>query len=79
LSGTVPKGGDTRMSELRHGMNCRGLIPGEETACTCGLVHRKIIEQLRIELETEQTMHAAWRKRAEEAEEKLARGDGKEK
>lgn len=36
-----------------------------EADCTCGLMHR-------IHLQTEQTMHAAWRKRAEEAEAQLA-------
>jgi len=45
---------------LKHGMNCPGLIPlGDD--CTCGL-------KWRIKLQTEQTMHSAWRKRAEEAE-----------
>lgn len=46
---------------LQHGMNCAGLILGQEDECTCGL-------RWRIELATEQEMHAAWRKRAEEAE-----------
>lgn len=43
-----------------HGMNCAYRADSDEP-CTCGLV-------LRIALQTEQTMHAAWRKRAEEAE-----------
>jgi hypothetical protein len=46
---------------LRHGMNCSGLIPGNEVDCTCGL-------RFRIEIQTEREMHNAWRKRAEEAE-----------
>lgn len=45
---------------LKHGMNCPQLA-GEDEDCTCGLVWR-------IALSTEQTMHAAWRKRAEESE-----------
>lgn len=49
---------------LEHGMNCDALIPGNDEACTCGL-------KWRIALQTEQTMHAAWRKRAEEAEDAL--------
>lgn len=49
---------------LKHGMNCPGLIPlGDD--CTCGLTWR-------IKLQTEQEMHAAWRKRAEEAEVSLS-------
>jgi len=50
------------MSEtLTHGMNCAALNPMSESDCTCGL-------EWRIELQTEQEMHNAWRKRAEEAE-----------
>lgn len=49
---------------LRHGMNCSGRA-GDESGCTCGLLWRD-------QLETERTMHAAWRKRAEEAEAALA-------
>lgn len=40
-----------------HGMNCPHLADKDE-ACTCAL--------------TERTMHAAWRKRAEEAETRIA-------
>jgi hypothetical protein len=40
----------------------------EDPCCTCGLKHR-------IVLQTEQEMHAAWRKRAEEAEADLAAKD----
>ncbi len=43
-----------------HGMNCAYRADSDEP-CTCGVV-------LRIALQTEQTMHTAWRKRAEEAE-----------
>ena len=50
------------MSEtLTHGMNCAGLNPMSEDDCTCGL-------KWRIQLQTEQEMHNAWRKRAEKAE-----------
>ena len=49
------------MVTLAHGMNCPALNPCSERECTCGL-------EWRIRLQTEQTMHAAWRKRAEEAE-----------
>lgn len=45
-------------------MNCPAL-GGDDADCKCGL-------QYRIALQTEQTMHAAWRKRAEEAEALLA-------
>lgn len=56
------------MSEIeeraKHGMNCayRG---NNEEACTCGY-------ELRSALGTEQEMHKAWRKRAEEAEKESA-------
>ena len=36
--------------------------------CTCCLAERQRIHMLEIALKTEQEMHAAWRKRAEEAE-----------
>ena len=50
------------MSEaLAHGRNCAALNPMSESDCTCGL-------EWRIRLQTEQEMHNAWRKRAEEAE-----------
>lgn len=47
---------------MTHALNCAGARREE---CTCGL-------EFRIALETEKTMHAAWRKRAEEAEAELA-------
>lgn len=53
------------MDKLTHGMNCPGTMNDMDQDCTCGL-------KWRIELQTEQTMHAAWRKRAEEAETQLA-------
>jgi hypothetical protein len=52
-----------RHVELKHGMNCPA-YPGSDDACTCGL-------EWRIKLQTENEMHAAWRKRAEEAEREL--------
>lgn len=48
---------------LQHGRCCRAEFDFEAD-CTCGL-------QYRIQLRTEQEMHAAWRKRAEEAEAEL--------
>lgn len=48
-------------AQLTHTRSCPALTPGNDERCTCGL-------QWRIALQTEQTMHAAWRKRAEEAE-----------
>lgn len=48
-------------ADLYHGRNCRARTVGGDEECTCGL-------QWRVYLQTEQTMHAAWRKRAEEAE-----------
>lgn len=54
---------------FEHGMNCPALSPGSDDDCTCGLYWRKA-------LGTEQTMHAAWRKRAEEAEAELAAKEG---
>lgn len=64
------KSPDLRKEQLVHGMNCAAWhsehgqeINGED--CTCGL-------RLRIYVQTEQTLHAAWRKRAEEAEGQLA-------
>ncbi len=54
---------EPRCEQLTHGRNCPALaMRGDE--CTCGL-------EWRIKLQTEQTMHAAWRKRAEEAEAQL--------
>jgi hypothetical protein len=53
------------METLKHSMNCAALsVHADPIDCTCGL-------QWRIALQTEQTMHAAWRKRAEEAEKQL--------
>lgn len=49
---------------LTHTRSCPQLSPADDNACTCGL-------EWRIQLATEKTMHAAWRKRAEEAESKL--------
>lgn len=46
---------------MTHSRNCPALMPLSDSDCTCGLT-------CRIALQTEQTMHAAWRKRAEEAE-----------
>ena len=50
--------------QLKHGMNCSGLIPGREDECTCGLRYR-------IETQTEQSLKDAWMKRAMEAEKQL--------
>jgi hypothetical protein len=49
------------MIDLAHTRSCPELTPGSEDRCTCGLEFRKA-------LATEQTMHLAWRKRAEDAE-----------
>ena len=49
---------------LTHTRSCVGDTFDHD--CTCGL-------KWRIALQTEQTMHAAWRKRAEEAEAELHR------
>lgn len=51
----------SRAAPLTHARSCPALTPMSDADCTCGL-------QWRIALQTEQTMHAAWRKRAEEAE-----------
>lgn len=52
--------------KLQHSMNCgaTGFDGYDAGECTCGL-------QWRISLQTEQTMHAAWRKRATEAEARI--------
>ena len=54
----------------KHGMNCPALGRDEPTPgvddCNCGLYYRRAWE-------TEQAMHNAWRKRAEEAEALLSR------
>lgn len=50
-------------SRLEHTRSCANLANRDEN-CTCGLLWR-------IELQTEREMHAAWRKRAEEAEARL--------
>lgn len=64
LSLTPPQSPRISMTEtLTHTRSCPALTPGED--CRCGL-------EWRVALQTEQTMHAAWRKRAEEAELKLA-------
>jgi hypothetical protein len=55
----------TEAVALEHGMNCPHRTPNSDDDCTCGL-------RWRIALQTEQTMHAAWRKRAEEAEAAIA-------
>lgn len=55
---------DGEQQAIRHGMNCPARVMANDSECTCGL-------QWRDALETERTMHAAWRKRAEEAEAKL--------
>lgn len=47
------------MTEFGHTRSCPALNPYED--CICGLAYR-------IQLQTEQEMHNAWRKRAEEAE-----------
>jgi hypothetical protein len=57
--------GDVQNADLgdltQHGMNCPATNPTDKDMCRCGL-------QWRIALATERTMHAAWRKRAEQAE-----------
>lgn len=55
----------TSKQKLTHERACPALARPLEDDCTCGL-------QWRIQLQTEQTLHAAWRKRAEEAEAELA-------
>jgi hypothetical protein len=52
------------LGKLQHYTNCAERNPMSEEFCTCGLIYRQY-------LQTEQAMHAAWRKRAEEAESKL--------
>ena len=47
--------------KLGHTRSCPALTPGDDEDCTCGLIWR-------VRLQTEMTMHNAWRKRAEEAE-----------
>lgn len=49
-----------------HARSCPELTENSEDFCTCGLKWRRA-------LVTEQEMHAAWRKRAEEAEAALAK------
>jgi hypothetical protein len=51
---------------LTHARNCGWHTVGGDGDCTCGLEYR-------IQLQTEQTMSAAWRKRAEEAEAEIER------
>lgn len=50
-------------TEMSHTRSCANLASRDEE-CTCGL-------RWRIELQTEREMHAAWRKRAEEAEARI--------
>ena len=59
--------GMTAEETMKHSMNCgaTGFDGYDVGECTCGLTWR-------IQLRTEQEMHAAWRKRAEEAEKELA-------
>ena len=54
-----------RIAALEHTRSCPALTPGSEYECTCGL-------DWRIKLQTEQEMHNAWRKRAEQSERELA-------
>lgn len=56
----------------QHGMNCPSRSPGSDDPCTCGLNWRQA-------LQTEQTMHAAWRKRGEEAEQRAVEAEGRVK
>lgn len=60
----APSGEALQAQTLTHTRSCPALTPGEDD-CTCGL-------RWRIYLQTEQEMHNAWRKRAEEAESALA-------
>lgn len=46
---------------LLHTRSCAAMYGNGTAECTCGL-------KWRVQLQTEQAMHAAWRKRAEEAE-----------
>ena len=57
----------TAEETMKHSMNCgaTGFDGYDVGECTCGLTWR-------IQLRTEQEMHAAWRKRAEEAEKELS-------
>lgn len=56
--------------QLTHTRSCAALTPGED--CTCCLKERQ-------NTQTAETMHAAWRKRAEEAEQELAELKGQRK
>jgi hypothetical protein len=60
---------DAPVEELDHKRNCAAWkdVHGYDAggSCTCGL-------RWRVMLQTEQAMHAAWRKRAEESESELA-------
>ena len=51
--------GTMMVEQLTHTRSCGALTPGED--CTCCLQERQ-------NTQTAETMHAAWRKRAEEAE-----------
>lgn len=53
-----------------HARNCSGYDQMQE--CTCGAVFKQRISDLESQLGTEQSMHKAWRKRAEEAEAAIA-------
>lgn len=57
--------------DLTHTRSCN--VWDIEQGCTCCLKERRRITELEAALGTEQTMHAAWRKRAEEAESALRR------
>ena len=59
-------GGTEMTDDLTHTRSCS--IWDIESGCTCCLAERRRIVELEAALGTEQTMHAAWRKRAEEAE-----------
>ena len=61
--GMLPK--DDVERSMMHGMNCPASALGNDEECLCGL-------KWRVALATEQTMHNAWRKRAEQAERELA-------
>lgn len=51
---------EKQVTILQHTRSCANLANRDES-CTCGL-------NWRVDLQTEREMHAAWRKRAEQAE-----------
>lgn len=61
-----------RQDDLTHSRSCS--VWDIDIGCTCCLAERKRVAELESALGTEQTMHAAWRKRAEEAERELTGG-----